>query len=37
MRIADRENDVIVVGTGRRGRMRRELWPSLGHTVPPGA
>lgn len=30
MRIADREGDVIVVGAGRRGRLRRALWPSVG-------
>ncbi|MGW1783258.1 universal stress protein [Streptomyces sp. NPDC002143] len=30
VRIADRENDVIVVGAGRRGRLCRALWPSVG-------
>ncbi|MFE7274503.1 universal stress protein [Streptomyces sp. NPDC057623] len=30
IRIADREGDVIVVGAGRRGRLRRALWPSVG-------
>lgn len=46
VRIADREDDVIVVGAGRRGRLRRALWPSVGRyclahaacpvlTVPP--
>ncbi|WP_435281236.1 universal stress protein [Streptomyces koelreuteriae] len=30
VRIADREGDVIVVGAGRRGRLCRALWPSVG-------
>ncbi|MFJ5519490.1 universal stress protein [Streptomyces griseoluteus] len=29
LRIADRERDVIVVGTGRRGRLRRAFRPSV--------
>lgn len=28
VRIADRPQDVLVVGTGGRGRLRRSLWPS---------
>ncbi|MEU6201850.1 universal stress protein [Streptomyces sp. NPDC047061] len=30
VQIADREDDVIVVGAGRRGRLRRGLRPSVG-------
>ncbi|MCC9156355.1 universal stress protein [Streptomyces parvulus] len=30
VRIADREDDVLVVGAGRRGRLHRTLWPSVG-------
>ncbi|MFF4508880.1 universal stress protein [Streptomyces sp. NPDC001401] len=30
VQIADRERDVIVVGAGRRGRLYRALWPSVG-------
>ncbi|MFB7510196.1 universal stress protein [Streptomyces broussonetiae] len=29
VRIADREDDVLVIGTGQRGRLRRALWPSV--------
>ncbi|MGX1541984.1 universal stress protein [Streptomyces adustus] len=29
-RIADRDGDVLVVGAGGRGRLRRALWPSVG-------
>ncbi|MGW2209760.1 universal stress protein [Streptomyces sp. NPDC001781] len=29
LRIADRERDVVVVGTGRRGRLRRAFRPSV--------
>jgi len=29
VRIADREDDVLVVGAGGRGRLRRALWPSV--------
>ncbi|MEU1516058.1 universal stress protein [Streptomyces sp. NPDC005811] len=27
---ADREDDLLVIGAGRRGRLRRALWPSTG-------
>ncbi|MEV6483082.1 universal stress protein [Streptomyces sp. NPDC051576] len=30
VRIADREDDVIVIGAGRRGRLHRALRPSIG-------
>jgi nucleotide-binding universal stress UspA family protein len=30
VQIAGREDDVIVVGAGRRGRLQRALWPSVG-------
>ncbi|WEO93173.1 universal stress protein [Streptomyces sp. FXJ1.172] len=30
VRIADREDDLLVVGAGRRGRLHRALWPSVG-------
>jgi nucleotide-binding universal stress UspA family protein len=29
VRIADREDDLLVVGAGGRGRLRRALWPSV--------
>lgn len=29
VQLADRENDVIVIGAGRRGRLRRAMWPSV--------
>ncbi len=29
VRIADREDDFLVVGAGRRGRLHRALWPSV--------
>ncbi|MEV8554192.1 universal stress protein [Streptomyces glaucescens] len=29
VRIADRDDDVLVVGAGGRGRLRRALWPSV--------
>ncbi|MCD7438935.1 universal stress protein [Streptomyces lincolnensis] len=29
VQIADRERDVIVVGTGRQSRLRRAFWPSV--------
>jgi nucleotide-binding universal stress UspA family protein len=29
VRIADREDDVLVIGAGRRGRLHRALWPSV--------
>ena len=30
VQLDDRESDVIVVGTGRQGRLHRALWPSVG-------
>ncbi|MEV6113716.1 universal stress protein [Streptomyces sp. NPDC052109] len=30
VRMADRDDDVLVVGAGQRGRVRRALWPSVG-------
>ncbi|MYW20954.1 universal stress protein [Streptomyces sp. SID161] len=30
VRTADRDDDVLVVGAGARGRLRRALWPSVG-------
>ncbi|MEV5873521.1 universal stress protein [Streptomyces sp. NPDC052101] len=29
VRTADRENDILVVGAGQRGRLHRALWPSV--------
>ncbi|MCC5476923.1 universal stress protein [Streptomyces sp. NPDC059680] len=30
VRTADRHDDLLVVGAGQRGRLRRALWPSVG-------
>ncbi|MGW3116674.1 universal stress protein [Streptomyces sp. NPDC001107] len=30
VRLADRERDVVVVGTGRQTRLHRAFWPSVG-------
>jgi nucleotide-binding universal stress UspA family protein len=30
VRIASRENDLLVIGAGQRGRLQRALWPSVG-------
>ncbi|GAA3152651.1 hypothetical protein GCM10010521_45490 [Streptomyces rameus] len=30
VRTADRDDDVLVLGAGARGRLRRALWPSVG-------
>ncbi|KOV59708.1 universal stress protein [Streptomyces sp. MMG1121] len=29
VRLADREDDILVVGAGQRGRLHRALWPSV--------